>query len=327
MDSYQKSIEHALFELRDLERFIAIVEHRNFGRAAAALGIAQPALSRRIGALERNLGAPLFSRARRQIELTPLGDVLVREARAVLAQAAVAGRVLRGAVRGAAGLLRIGTRSSSRYMLIPAAIRALRTSHPEIVVTLTDPLVGRQMEYLRNGTCDMTLVRGPVNLSGGLRSEHLRSDPLVVALPERHPLAARDVVEVRDLVNEPFVEIVWYEAFGYKELVRGVCAREGFVPRVVQEVDTPETLAMSVAAGSGIAIMHDAGRELPIPGIAYRPIDPPQPPVVLQAVWRGDDPNPLIAPFLDALVAAATSGGPSLKGPPLSPRALPIGPR
>ena len=300
--------QHSLFDLRDLERFLAIVEHRNFSRAAAALGIAQPALSRRISALERSLGACLFSRAHRQIELTPLGDVLVREASAVLAQAAVAGRVLRGAVRGISGHLRIGTRSSSRYTLIPAAIRALRATYSDAVVTLMDPLIGRQVEHLRSGTYDMTVARGPLNLAGGLQSERLRSDPLVVALPELHPLAKRDVVAVRDLVDEPFVEIAWYEAFGYKELVRGVCAREGFVPRVVHEADSIDTLALSVASGSGIALMHDARNELPIRGIAYRPLDPPQPPVELQAVWRATDANPLIAPFLDALIVAATSG-------------------
>jgi DNA-binding transcriptional LysR family regulator len=318
MDSYQKSIERVPFELRDLECFMAIVEHRNFGRAAAAVGIAQPALSRRIGALERNLGAILFSRARRQIELTPVGEVLAREARALLAQSAAAGRVVNRAAHGAAGHLRIGTRSTSRYMLIPAAMRILRATHPEVVVTLTDPLIGRQVENLRNGAFDMTVVRGPVNLSGGLQSERLRSDPLVVALPADHPLAAREVVAVRDLVEEPFVEIAWYETFGYKDLVRGVCAREGFIPRVVQEVDTIETVAMCVAAGSGIAFMHDASRELPIPGIAYRPLEPAQPPVELQAIWRSSDTNPLIPAFLRALRIAATSGGPSLKGPPPS---------
>jgi len=302
---------------------MAIVEHRNFGRAAAALGIAQPALSRRIGALERSLGAPLFSRARRQIELTPLGEVLVREARAVLAQAAVAGRVLRGAARTVAGHLRVGTRSTARYMLIPAAVRSLRNAYPDAAVTLIDSFIGRQAEYLRDGTFDIAVVRGPMDLAGGLRSERLRSDPLVVALPEQHPLASRDVVAVRELVDEPFVEIAWYEAFGYKELVRGVSAREGFIPRVVQEADSIDTLALSVAAGTGIAFMHDARHELPIAGIAYRPLDPPQSSVDLHAIWRSGDENPLIAPFLDALIAAATGGGPSLKGPPAQREATP----
>jgi DNA-binding transcriptional LysR family regulator len=307
MDSYQDSIEHVTFELRDLERFIAIVEHRNFGRAAVALGIAQPALSRRIGVLERDLGVALFSRERRQIELTPAGEVLVREARAVLAQAVVAGRVMRQAARGAAGHLRIGTRSPARYVLIPAAIRQLRTYLPGVVVTLTEPSISRQVEHLRKGAYDMTVVRGPVSLEGGLRSERLRSDPMVVALPDQHPLAARDVVAVRDLVDEPFVEIAWYESYGYKELMRGVSAREGFIPRIVQIADTIDTVAMSVAAGNGIAFMHDAARELPIQGIVYRPIHPKQPSVDLSAVWRGDDTNPVIAPFVEALVDAAES--------------------
>ena len=284
---------------------MAIVDHRNFGRAAVALGIAQPSLSRRIGVLERDLGVVLFSRERRQIELTAAGEVLVREARAVLAQAVIAGRVMRQAARGAAGHLRVGTRSSSRYELIPAAIRQLRAHHPGVVVTLTEPSINTHVEQLRKGAYDMTVFRGPVSLEGGLRSERLRSDPMVVALPEQHPLAAREVVAVRDLVDEPFVEIAWYEAYGYKELMRGVSAREGFVPRVVQVADTIDTVAMSVAAGNGIAFMHDATRELPLQGIVYRPIHPKQPAIDLNAVWRGDDANPVIVPFVEALVEAA----------------------
>src|ERR1700676_3634855 len=105
------------FELRDLECFLGVVEHRSFGRAAAALGMTQPALSRRIAGLERGLGVSLFSRARSQIELTPPGERLAREAPAVLAQAAIAQRVLQEASHGSKGHLRIGTRSAARFAL------------------------------------------------------------------------------------------------------------------------------------------------------------------------------------------------------------------
>src|ERR1700685_2811135 len=90
----------SLFHLRDLERFMAIVEHRNFGRAAKVLRTTQPGLSRAIAALERHLGTRLFSRARRQIELTAAGELLWREAPALLAHAASAQRVMREAVSG-----------------------------------------------------------------------------------------------------------------------------------------------------------------------------------------------------------------------------------
>jgi DNA-binding transcriptional LysR family regulator len=296
-----------MFELRDLECFMEIVEHRSFGRAATALGMTQPALSRRIASLERDLGLSLFSRAHRQIELTSAGELFAREAIAVLAQAAIAQRVLTQASHGPKGHLKIGTRSSARYVMIPAAIRRLRTEFPDISVSLSDPLMGLQVEHVRKGVFDLTVERGPVNLDGGLRSERLRGDPMVVALPQGHRLAGASSVDVGDLSEEAFVEIALYRAYGYKELVRGVCANAGFVPNVVQEVDTLDTVAMCVAAGVGIALMHDASRELPIPGIVYRPLRPKPKAIPLQAIWRADDKNPVIAPFVQYLKEAAIS--------------------
>jgi DNA-binding transcriptional LysR family regulator len=298
-----------VFELRDLEQFTALVEHRNFGRAAAALGMTQPQLSRRIGALERDLGVTLFSRAHRQISLTPAGELLLGEARAVLAQAAVAERLMRDAALGAIGHLRLGTRSTSQYTLVPGAIRRLREMHPHASVTLTGPLPGLQIEHLRQGTIDLTIVRGPVDLEGGLQSAVLRSDPLAVGLPEHHRFAGRSVVDAADLADEPFVEIAWYQAFGYRELTRGYCARVGFVPRVVQAVDTSDMLAMCIASGLGIGLMPDTSRELAIRGLVFRPLRPKPPAVHLQAVWRGADKNPVIPPFVRCLMSEARQAG------------------
>jgi DNA-binding transcriptional LysR family regulator len=294
-----------MFELRDLERFMTVVEHRNFGRAAIALGMTQPQLSRRISNLERDLDAQLFSRAHRQIELTPAGELLAREARAVLAQAAIAERALRGAARGATGNVRLGTRSISRFKLLPEAIRLLHRTHPQAAVIVTEPLTGLLLGHLREGTLDMTLVRGPVNLEGGLELAKLRSDPLLIALPKDHRLSARRVVDVHDLADESFVEVAFYRSLGYRELTRGVCSRAGFVPHVVQAVETAETVVICVAAGIGVALMHDASRELPIDGVVYRPIRPHGPAVDLVAVWRRDDTNSLIPVLVRCLQAAA----------------------
>ncbi|HEX3550912.1 MAG TPA: LysR substrate-binding domain-containing protein [Candidatus Elarobacter sp.] len=293
------------FDLRDLERFMAIVEHRSFGRAAEALGMTQPALSRHIATLERSLGLTLFSRERRQIELTAAGLVLSREARAILAQVAAADRALRHAGRGSAGHLRIGTRSIARFRLIPAAVRDLRRRVPGVEITFTETSIGLQIDHLARGAFDVTLLRGPIELSGGLRTRRLRSDPFVVALPAEHRLASRASLEVRDLVEEPFIDITRYPAYGYRELMRAACAREGFVPRVVQVVESAEALMLCVASGLGIGLLHDASVELDLEGVVYRPLRPEQPLVDLLAIWRGDDTNPVLPVFLDSLTSVA----------------------
>lgn len=297
-----------MFELRDLECFIEIVENRNFGRAAFTLGIAQPVLSRRIARLERDLRTKLFSRAHRQIELTAAGRIFAHEATAVLARAVIAERVLHEAPPGTKGHLKIGTRSSSRYVVILEAVRRLRAEYPDVSVSLDDSLPGLGVLAVRKGALDVTVVRGPLNLDRDLRSERLRHDPLMVALPDGHRLAGASVISVEELREEPFVEIAADRAHGFKELVRGLCASAGLIPNVVQEADTLASLAMCVAAGIGIAFMHDASRELPISGIVYRPLRP-ETTVALQAVWRADDKNPAIAPFVRYLKEVAGRDG------------------
>jgi DNA-binding transcriptional LysR family regulator len=304
-----------LFHLRDLERFVAIVEHRNFGRAAKVLRTTQPSLSRAIAGLELHLGTMLFSRAHRQIELTPAGEVLWREAPALLAHAASVLRVMREAASGTLGNIRVGALCTSRFTLIPQAIRRLRELHPQFSVMVIDTSPGLEIEELRDGNQDVTLLRGPLKTDSELRRARLRSDPMVLALAEHHPLAQRSVVESRDLAEESFVELAAYRSHGYRELGRGVCARAGFVPHVAQEVATIDALATCVAAGIGVALMHDVAAELPVPGVVFRPVDPAPPPVELHAVWRANDDNPALESFVECLVAAASSEDASTSSP------------
>jgi DNA-binding transcriptional LysR family regulator len=296
-----------VFELRDLECFTAIVEQGSFRGAAAARGMTQPALSRRIAALERGVGTKLFSREHRQVELTPVGEAFARAAAAVLAQAAIAERVVRQADGANARQLRVCAQTVSRFAVISPAIRTFHEQHPNVSVSVVETPWALQFDQLRKGVLDVTVIRGPAKLGAGLRGEELRSDPVVVALPAGHRLASAAVVDVRDLADEPFIEVIAYRTFAYKDLMRGVCARAGFVPHVVQEVATLQSLILCVAGRLGIALMHDAGRELPADGVVYRPLHPKQPPLPLYAVWREDDTNPAVAAFLACLKDAATS--------------------
>lgn len=290
-----------MFELRDLECFAAIVEQGSFRGAAAARGMTQPALSRRIAALERDVGTKLFSRAHRQVELTPIGEAFSRAAAAVLAQAAIAERVARQAGVGDASQLRVCAQSISRFAVISPALRAFHEQHPNVSIFVVETPWALQFEQLRKGVLDVTVLRGPAKLGAGLRSEELRSDPVVVALPAGHRLASMAVIDVRDLADEPFIELSPYRTFAYKDLMRGVCARAGFVPHVVQEVATLQSLILCVAGQLGIALMHDAGRDLPADGVVYRRLHPKQPAVPLYAVWREDDTNPAVDAFLACL--------------------------
>jgi len=291
-------------ELRDLTCFLAIVRHEHFGRAAEELGIAQPPLSRRIARLEREIGTLLFSRLRRRIAPTEAGRAFAREARVVLEQATLAAEVARAAARGAVGHLRLGYVGSSGYRIVPNAIRSFRVRRPAALVTMRELLGARQIEAIRTGSIDVALIRGPAEIAG-LTGVRLRGDRLGVALPFSHPLADAKTVAVEALADEPFVAFNRYGATGLHDLVRGVCAAAGFVPRVVQEVETIDALAAAVAAGIGVALIYDVVATLPIEGIVHRSIRPAAPIVDLTAFRRTDDRDPLVPVFIEELRRAA----------------------
>lgn len=295
-----------MFELRDLECFLAIVEYKTFHRAAKVLNIAQPPLSRRIAALERELGGPLFSRQSRQIELTEMGIAFADEARVVLEQARLAGRVARDFGRGFRGHVRVAYVGSSGYSIIPAAVQSFRVAHPRASVSLRAIFGHRQIDALRAGTIDVALSRGPVDLPD-LQAKRLRADRFVVALHKNHRLAHRTKISVADLADEPFVALPASPHGGTSDLVRTICARAGFVPNVVQEVDAGAILAACVAAGMGVGLVSESLQALPLRGIVYRSITPVAPTADLSAVSRSDNTNPLVPVFIEHLRTAATA--------------------
>jgi DNA-binding transcriptional LysR family regulator len=293
-----------MFELRDLECFLAIVEQETFHRAAKTLNLAQPSLSRRIASLERLLGGPLLVRDSRRTRLTELGSLFAREARIVIEQARSAERVARDFTSGLTGHLRVAYVGSSGYTLIPSAIHSFRKEYPNATIVVESILGHRQVEALRIGTIDIALHRGPID-SDGLRVEPLRSDRFFVALDEGHRLAGSRRVALRELAEEPFVALTSSMRGGTSDIVRTICAGAGFMPHVVQEVDTYGVLVSCVAMGIGIALVSESVRTFPIAGVVYRELDPEPPPAVLSAVARLGDANPLIPAFIERLVASA----------------------
>jgi DNA-binding transcriptional LysR family regulator len=295
-----------MFDLRDLECFLSIVEHKSFHRAAKQLHIAQPPLSRRIAALERDLGGKLFSREGNQIHLTQVGLAFAAEARAVLAQADVARRVVADLGRGFDGEVRLGHFGSAGFLIVPRAITSFRKQFARCTVRVTEMLSLRQSEALRSGLIDVALHRGTPE-GEGLWVRKLASGRLMLALPKRHPLAKKERIPVKELAHESFVALGPRATGGIPDLVRGVCAQAGFMPNVVQEVDSISMLVACVAAEMGLALVNDGVRDLPFASVVYREIAPASPNVSLNVLTRANETNPLVPQFIDHLATAVAS--------------------
>lgn len=289
-----------MFSLRDLECFMAVVEQKTFSRAARKLNLAQPPLSRRIAELERQLGAPLFVRGAREAQLTSAGLSLVRQARIVLDQAKIAEHVVRDAIAGGSGTIRLGYIGWTSFAAVPMAVRAFLTARPHASVKLVYYMFADQAGALRSGTIDVALISGGLD-SDHLKAERLTTNHLVVAVPADHRLASRETIRVAELASEGFIEFPRYGPAGLHDLIRTICARDGFVPRVVQEAEGHEMLLACVSSGLGVALVNSEARKLPVQGVAFREIAPEAPPVHLTALSRIDDENPLVAEFVEHL--------------------------
>jgi DNA-binding transcriptional LysR family regulator len=188
-------------DLRKLRYFVAVAEELHFGRAAEALHIAQPVLSRQIKALEDELKAQLFARDKRSTELTPAGRQLLADARPLLAGADALRRRVARAARGP-GSFTVGFMPG---LIVTDAVRALLDRHPQLTVNVLRTNWDDQTEVIRDGRADVSYVRLPVD-QRGLRVQPLLTEPRVAVLPDEHRLAGKAAVSIADLADEHLLQ-------------------------------------------------------------------------------------------------------------------------
>ena len=288
-------------ELRHLRYFVAVAEERHFGRAAERLHMAQPPLSQQIRRLEADLGVTLLRRTTRRVELTDAGAVYLEQVRRILAAVDEAGAEAQRVEAGLSGRLSVGCVGSATYSLLPALARTLREQRPGLDVSFHgEMLVPDQVTALLAGDIDLALLRPPVD-DPGLTVRHLRTERLIVVLPERHQLCRRQWLRVHDLRDQ---DLVMHPSRGRStmhRLVTTLCREQGFSPRVRQEVAETSTLLTFVAAGLGVAVVPETVGALGVPGTVYRPLAAAGARVDLAAATRTGDDSPAVGTALQVL--------------------------
>ncbi|MFD3417225.1 LysR family transcriptional regulator [Streptomyces decoyicus] len=189
-------------DLRKLRYFVAVAEHRQFGRAAQALFIAQPVLSRQIRAFEQELGCLLFTRTTRSVELTPAGRQLYDEARRISTVVETALRRVHEAERGEQRLVI----AFSPGLHVSDAIRAFTAGHPKVQIDVFPLRWWEQDAPLRDGRAHVGYLRRPFDDSG-LRTVPIGHETKVACLPVTHPLAGRHTLTSADLDGESILDV------------------------------------------------------------------------------------------------------------------------
>ena len=241
----------------------------HFGRAAAKLHIVQPALSKQIAALERELGVLLFERNKRRVELTDAGRVFAEQVTDILARVERASQLAVLASKGHFGQLSIGFIGPAMESVLPAILLEFRTRFPEVHLTLEEATTADQVRMLRDNSLDVGMVRMPLD-DAGLDLREILSEPIIAALPRTHRLARRRELELRHLAEESFVAIPRRREPGLYDLCVSACRQAGFSPRFAEEALSLHGLLGLVAGGLGVALVPRSVQNLQRTGVVYK---------------------------------------------------------
>jgi len=304
-------------ETRQLRYFVAVAETRHFGRAAEALRIAQSPLSQAIRQLESQLGAPLFERTTRRVDLTAAGEALLPEAVRILASLDAARDQVGRVAAGALGRLRVGATGLATYRHVPELVRRLTAELPGLALTFTTDMLTPGLETaLADHRIDLAVLRPPVS-DPGLDHHLLAREHLVLAVPSGHRLASGLVSAfpspgtenhsqgrrppLSDLADDDFVV---YAPPGsvVGEAAARACRAAGFTPRRTHEADQTSIVLALVAAGVGVALLPSSVLAVAVEGVRYVELEDPDPVTTDVALaWRRDDPQPALARALAVL--------------------------
>ncbi|HEY8359052.1 MAG TPA: LysR family transcriptional regulator [Ramlibacter sp.] len=260
-----------LVELRLWRQFAAVAEDLHFGRAARRLHMTQPPLTQGIAQLERLLGVRLFERNKRSVQLTAAGEALLPHAGELLARAQALPALARSAAGGETGRLRVAFVSTVGFALLPQWLRAFRAAAPQVRMELLEATGDVQLQALARGEVDAGFVlHSPGFAPAGLQHVPVAHEPLVLALPDAHPLAAAPRLLLAKVLAEPLVIFPRRILPSLHDAVFGMYHAAGREPLVAQEAIQMQTIVNLVAAGLGVAWVPASVREFRRAGVVYR---------------------------------------------------------
>lgn len=263
-----------------LRHFVAVGQAEHMTRAAQALGVPQPTLSRSIARLEQDLGVPLFARAGRTLRLTQEGRTLLGYAERALGELEHGLRVLAEESSLDRGRVAFGFLHTLGSAVVPQLLRAFRTDHPGVRFELVQRGHDELVELVRAGAVDLCLT-SPLPDGSDLSVRPLHEQELRLVVPAGHPLAARPRLRLAEAAQQQFVGLE--RGYGLRSTSDAWCVEAGFAPRLAFEGEDIDTVRGLVAAGLGVALLPTGD---PSDGVVELEVVEPRTTRTLGLVWR-----------------------------------------
>ena len=301
--------------LTRIQYFIEVAKLENFSKAAQALYVSQPNLSKQVGLMEQELGFDLFRRVGKNVQLTRAGQYLYEQLKDLPEYTARAIAHAEALSRVEEGKLSIGVLEGQDVNFsLSGGIAQMQERCPGVAIEMERNSFRNLRLGLDRGTYDVLFT-----LEFELRGKEewdslvLFRQPGAIAISRSHPLAGKEKLTIDDFREEPFVAISREDSPGGYDLLLEQCARSGFTPHIVRETSTLESLLLCVEMGVGVALLdrntrlerNDAVRLITVPDSAA---------AGLVAVWRRDNQNPMIPRLVESLSQRQAGDPPELRG-------------
>lgn len=293
-------------ELRQLRYFVAVAEEGNISRAAQKIFLTQPALSRQIKALEEEIGQCLLERQAHSIRLTAAGEILLHEARELLAHAEQTIERVRAAGKGAR--LRVGYAPSFAAGILSVAVSNFTQTHPDSQIELFDFSTKEMLAGLEDDKLDIAITLRREDEARGLKWEPILKTSWSLAVNRQHPLAKLKRVAPADVGKGPLVILRRSEYPEYWDRVGDWLRAVKQRPRIAGEYDGADSLMAAVEAGLGVALVSNSIGRLYPGRTCLKPLSPVLPPVCIHVGYRTSRSNDkVLMVFVEELRSAARS--------------------
>ncbi|MFL9926964.1 LysR family transcriptional regulator [Herbaspirillum lusitanum] len=289
-----------MIELRHLTYFRTVAETLHFGRAAALLHISQPPLTRQIAALEKELGAQLFDRSKRSVQLTAAGKNFYRDTTEIFKALERARHNVITSSTGKSGSLKVGFMMSSAYNILPSVTRHYSAAFPEVDMRLSEYVPNLLATDIEDGKVDVGIMYRPEDCSR-LDSLTIFSEPLLAVLPKYHPLAGKPAISVAELAEDSFVSIPRTIAPVVFDIIVNHCQSNGFRPRIKLEANLQQTIVNLVGEGLGVALVPASMQAMHLDTTVFKPLIK-APMVEVAVIWNKENRNPCVRTFADTAV-------------------------
>lgn len=295
-------------DIRQLKHFVTVAETLHFGRAANQLHMTQPPLSQSIRSLEVELGALLFERTKRRVELTPFGAQWLPHVQAALENISALSATAKSILTGEAGRLELSFVSTADYGILPTLVQQFRQMYPDVELSLTEATSDIQITSLLEGKghAGIIIPHGKALLPDSLHYQKLNSEPLIAAVPsdwiengDLTPVENR--LPAADMISAPLIIFPRRAAPYFHDLVIDYYKACGGQARIVQHAIQMQTIISLVSANMGIALVPASLKHLARAGVRYLELEGDIPELETGIIWRSEDKTPTLHHFLNII--------------------------